>query len=209
MPRISRQPSGSGYYHLLTRGNNRQPIFHIAGDYHTYLEIVVEHKQRWLWKLHHFCLMPNHVHLIVSMPEFRNLPKLMQGLNQGYERYYRKRYAHSGHLWQGRYKSIAIEKEDYLLECARYIERNPVRAGIVSDPAQYPWSSYGVYAQGKVSCLVEPDAGYLGLGPTLTSRQEVYRTYLSVTRPYEQILDSSLKIRVAPQEDTLELSSKV
>lgn len=208
MPRMARQRSGSGYYHILARGNNRQVIFHDCGDYRFYLESAAEYKRKWSWKLHHFCLMPNHVHLLVSAEEFRHLPKFMQGLSQCYEKYYRKRYSHSGHLWQGRYKSIPIEQESYLLECARYVERNPVRAKMVDEPNQYAWSSYRIYAEGLASDLVDLDRVYLSLGETSNARQEVYRTYLLVTRPYEQILDSSLKIGDVPQRDSLEIISK-
>lgn len=199
MPRFARQPSGTGYYHILTRGNNRMGIFSIDRDYQTYLEVLARYKQQFSWELHHFCLMPNHVHLLVHIEEFRVLKKIMQGINQVYEKYFRKRYQHSGHLWQGRYKSIPIESDEYLLECARYIERNPVRAGIVEDSGEYPWSSYKFYAGGKQNKLLKPSPGFLALGATPERRQESYQAYVAVPRPYEEILDRSLKIKDVPR----------
>lgn len=204
MPRTARKPSATGYYHIITRGNNRQAVFHQDADYRFYLEVLSQYKRRFEWKLHHFCLMPNHTHLLIHAGEFKILRKLMQGINQTYEKYYRLRCHHSGHLWQGRYKSIPIEEETYLLECSRYIERNPVRAGMVGRTGEYRWSSYPVYAEGKSDRLIDPDPAYLGLGSTFQERSKAYRDYLEVTRPYEQLLDKSLKIGDVPRRDTLQ-----
>lgn len=206
MPRRARRPSETGYYHILTRGNNRQAIFYQDADHQFYLEVLGQYRRRFSWRLHHFCLMPNHVHLLLHIAEFKILGKLMQGINQTYEKHCRLRYQHSGHLWQGRYKSIPIEKEDYLLECSRYIERNPVRAGLVDTAEEYPWSSYLFYSAGKSNPLVEPDPVYLRLGATFLERSKAYREYLEATRPYEQLLDKSLKIGDVPKGDTLHLA---
>ena len=203
MPRSARKPSATGYYHIITRGNNRQTVFHQDADYQFYLELLGRYRRQFSWKLHHFCLMPNHAHLLIYIEDFKILGKLMQGINQTYEKYFRLRYQHSGHLWQGRYKSIPIHDESYLLECSRYIERNAVRAELVKNVGEYPWSSYSIYSEGKLDSLVELDPVYLGLGTTSQERSKAYRDYLEITRPYEQFLDKSLKIRDVPKGDTL------
>ncbi len=192
MPRSTRKPSATGYYHLLSRGNNRERIFHADQDFRSFLGLIYRYKRRWNWRLHHFCLMPNHVHLLAFVEEFSRLSKLMQGVLQGYERMYRKKYSHSGHLWQGRYKSIPIEEESYLLECARYIERNPVRAGLVNHPEDYPWSSCRLYVEGERSRLVDPNPMYEGLGKTFRTRRKRYREFVEGNRAHDPLIDEAL-----------------
>jgi len=123
-----------------------------------------------------------------------DLPKLMQGINLSYTLCYKKKYKFTGSLWQGRYKSIVIEKDEYLLECGRYIERNPVRAGIVKDPKDYEFSSFKFYSCGMESDIITEDILYKDLGQDMHERQAKYRDYVFQERAYDRILDSSFKL---------------
>src|SRR3989338_8506922 len=149
MPRKPRQLIDFGYYHLIARGNNKLFIFHQNGGFDYFRSLLYGSKRKFSWKLHHYCLMANHIHLLCQMEEGSELPKLMQYLLFEYSRWYRKQTGYTGHLWQGRYKSPLIETESYLLECGRYIERNPLRAKLVHDVGNCPHSSYQHYAFGK------------------------------------------------------------
>lgn len=129
-------------YHIITRGNQGQQVFLDEQDYRAYLLRLSRYKQRYGFLLYGFCLMPNHAHLIGEPKELKNLAKFMQGLQRSYTAYFNKRYRKVGHLWQERFKSKVIVKDDYLIDCIQYIELNPVRANMVRSPADYEWSSY-------------------------------------------------------------------
>lgn len=131
--------------------------------------------------------MTNHIHLLAFSGDGDDLEKAMQGVQLSYNWWVRRRYGFSGHLWQGRYKSFLIEKDGYLTECSRYIERNPIQAGMVASPEDYPWSSYRFYAYGEPHkhLNLRPDPGYLSLASTDRERQSRYREYVKTDRPYE------------------------
>src|SRR3989338_10445832 len=116
--------------------------------------------------------MSNHFHLLIQIMKERDLSRLMQGISQTYAKYHKRLYRTSGYLFQGRYKSFLIEKDEYLIGCDRYIERNPIRAGIVTDLSKYPWSSYNYYANGKPDDIITPDTIYEGFGRTLQERMK-------------------------------------
>ncbi len=180
MPRGARELTDGGTYHVLTRGNNGQPVFHAATDFQRYLhrltDVAAQHKLAVL----HFALMPNHVHLVVRVAVGPRLSRAMLALNLGYTLYYRNRYQYAGHLWQGRFKCLPIETDAYLLACGRYIELNPVRAGLADEPEGYPWSSYRVYADGITFAPVAGAAHpvYPTLGHTPQARQVAYRQFV-------------------------------
>lgn len=175
MPRTARLLVDQEVYHVITRGNNRQPIFHDDDDYTTYLRLLVRAKKERAVSLYHYVLMPNHVHLVVRATTGLGLRKMMQEVNQRYSHHYRRRYRYVGHLWQGRFKSLLIERESYLLQCGKYIELNPVRAGLVPCAADYRWASYHVYADGTTSDLVDPDPVYLAISDSPPVRAAYYR----------------------------------
>lgn len=185
MPRAARQRAPSSWYHVLGRGNNRQPLFHQDGDFQRYLQLLDTYRKQYPIRIAHYCLMPNHVHLLLFSETSSALAKALQGIQLSFSWWIRKRYHTSGHLWQGRFKSFLIQKESYLLECGRYIERNPVNAKIVSDPADYPWSSYRFYAMGEKNPLITPDPGYLSFGSIPAQRMRLYQEYVATARPYE------------------------
>jgi putative transposase len=149
MPRTPRrlQWTEEACYHLMDRGHNREPIFADDEDRQAFLNLVGRYQKRFALRIYHYCLMSNHFHLLVQLGDPRRLSALMAGLLRAYVHHCSRRYDFAGHLWQGRFKSPAIECRTYLLSCGRYIERNPLEAALVAEPWQYPWSSArGIWA---------------------------------------------------------------
>lgn len=142
MPRGARITIANGCYHVITRGNQRQTVFVDSDDYEMYLKLLCKYKKKFKCKLYCFCLMPNHVHLIIETQEPNILKRLMHGLSLSYTIYFNYKYNKVGHLWQDRFKSKLIQKDTYFLECIGYIESNPLRASLVPKINEYPWSSY-------------------------------------------------------------------
>jgi putative transposase len=142
MPRPARITMENACYHIITRGNQKQPVFLSEQDYKRYLYFVWKYKKRYRFKLYCFCLMPNHVHLIIQVSNPAILKKIMQGLNLSYTLYFNLKHKKVGHLWQDRFKSKIIEKDAYLLECINYIETNPLRASLVANITDYLWNSF-------------------------------------------------------------------
>lgn len=198
MPRIFRILPEEGVLHILTRGNNRQAVFHDDKDYNTYLNFIPRYKAENKIKVYHYCIMPNHIHLIIEITPKSNLSKFMKQLNLSYLYHYKKRYKYDGHLWQGRYKSLIISKDEYLIVCARYIELNPVKAKIVKNPKDYQYSSYNAYAYGKKSDIIESDPIYLEWGKTDKQRQQNYRR--DITEELER-LSLNLNARFLGSQD--------
>lgn len=161
--------------HVIVRGNNRSEIFCADADYRFYLEKLQLACDKHACKLHAYVLMTNHVHLLITPQEEQSIGKSMQMLGRYYVQYYNYTYQRTGTLWEGRYKSTLIDTEAYLLTCMRYIELNPVRAGMVAHPSDYPWSSYRRNALGQPSELVTPHLEYRRLGKTDEERQAEYR----------------------------------
>ncbi len=188
MGRRPRQASESGYYHVTTRGNQRRTIFREASDYATYCRLLREACQEHGVRIAHFCLMPNHTHLLLWAPELARLSQAMHWLQRRYWFYMRRQEALSGHFWQGPFHSLPIDRESYLLEAARYIERNPLQAGLTTDLAQYRWSSYGYYALGKPALLpLTPTPVYQALGgPTPAARRQAYREFVQLPQPSDR-----------------------
>ena len=148
---MARQPRieyPGAFYHVITRGNQRQKTFRDDHDRWKYLEILAHLKEVNLFRLHAYVLMDNHVHLLLETGE-HPLSRIMQRLGSGYTQYFNRRHKFVGHLFQGRYKAILCDKDSYLLELSRYLHLNPVRAKVVKDPGEYQWSSYGAYVQEK------------------------------------------------------------
>jgi putative transposase len=168
-------------FHILNRGNNRQLVFREEEDFIYYLELLKRYKKELGFKLYHFILMPNHTHFQMEPTIEGNLSKIMQRLTLAHTWYFNKKYGGVGHVWQGRFKSSLIDKENYFLWCGLYIELNPVRAGLVQKPENWRYSSYNFYAQGDgetdslIAEILDVDPYYLEFGVTLKERQEKYR----------------------------------
>lgn len=175
MPRRARLILPDVPLHLIQRGNNRQLCFAADEDYRCYLDWLKEYAGKTGCRIHAYVLMTNHVHLLVSAERGEAPGELMKALGQRYVQYYNRTYRRSGTLWEGRYRSCPTQAEDYLLACQRYIELNPVRAGMVAHPADYRWSSYRANAQGEDDGLVTAHDVYLRLGSAAHDRQAAYR----------------------------------
>lgn len=164
-----------GYpHHVIQRGNNRQPIFADEADYRRLLADLAEHARVRGVAVHAYVLMSNHLHLLVTPEAADSLPLMMQGVGRGYVRWFNRRHGRSGTLWEGRYRSTVIEAERHLLACMAYIELNPVRAGMVARPADYPWSSHAHHAGLRTDTLVTPHPLYWQLGNTPFAREHAY-----------------------------------
>ncbi|WP_127474661.1 REP-associated tyrosine transposase [Sulfurivermis fontis] len=162
MARPLRIEYAGALYHVTSRGNAREPIFHDDDDRQTFLALLGEVITRFGWMCHAYCLMGNHYHLLLETPD-PNLSLGMRHLNGVYTQRFNRRHSRVGHVFQGRFKAILVEKDSYLLELARYIVLNPVRAGMVKDAALYPWSSYRATAGGKCAPAWLTTASILGL----------------------------------------------
>ena len=192
MPRRPRVLTDSGIYHVITRGNNKQVLFRARDDFETYLRLLQLMKSEYRFHLYHYCLMSNHAHLLMRFFDTEGFQKVMQRVNLTYAKRYSRLYDYSGHVFQDRFKSLPIEDESYLLECGRYIERNSLKAGVVKDLKDYPWSSYSFYAYGKSNSLLNENPLYLDLGSSLEERQLNYRSYVLEDRPYEKLIAEGL-----------------
>jgi putative transposase len=161
--------------HVIQRGNNRDPCFLGDADCLRYLATLHEALADNDCRLHAYVLMTNHVHLLVTPMAAHGVSHLMQDVGRKYVRYVNHTYHRSGTLWEGRFKSSLVDSEAYLLVCMRYIELNPVRAGMVAHPDEYRWSSYGHNACGRPDRAVSPHPLYTALGTDSAQRHEAYR----------------------------------
>ncbi|WP_237056115.1 transposase [Microbulbifer sediminum] len=175
MARLPRLGPAEIPQHVIQRGNNRQVCFCSEQDMLAYAGWLKQYAKEFDIQVHAWVLMTNHVHLLVTPQSDQGVSRLMQALGRIYLRYFNREYRRSGTLWEGRYKSCLVQSGDYLLQCYRYIELNPVRAGMVSDPGEYFWSSYGCNGLGRSSSLLIPHMQYLALDRYPKQRQECYR----------------------------------
>jgi len=175
MPRRSRIHIDGLPLHIVQRGHNREACFFCATDYQAYLHWLSEALKKESCMLHAYCLMTNHVHLLVTPEHAKSVPSLIISLGREYVQYINKTYHRTGTLWDSRYKSSLVQEETYLLNCQRYIELNPVRASMVKEPALYQWSSYRFNSLGEANRYVSPHSIYLSLGKNSKSRQAAYR----------------------------------
>jgi REP-associated tyrosine transposase len=174
--------------HLIQRGNNRQVCFTCDADRAAYANWLWEAAEKYQIAVHAWVFMTNHVHLLVTPGSEESIALAMQYIGRFYVRYFNQSYSRSGTLYEGRYKSHLVQDLDYVLACQRYIELNPVRAGMVSDPADYVWSSYRSAAFGRATKLWEPHRYYLELGETNPERRKKYRT-LFTSDLDEEVID--------------------
>jgi putative transposase len=186
-----------GYpHHIIQRGNNRQAIFGDRPDYELLLGLVDEHARKQQVAIHAYVLMSNHFHLLATPETAEGIPQMMQAVGRRYVRNFNLRHARTGTLWEGRYKSNIIQAERYLLACMVYMDLNPVRAGMVGDPADYPWSSHQHYIGRKADRLLTPHPLYWELGNTPFARDEAYGSLVRAGIPDEQkraLTDSALR----------------
>jgi putative transposase len=172
--------------HLIQRGVNRSVCFRRETDYVVYLLQLRDLSRRLGSAVHAYCLMTNHVHLLISPPSAEAGIMLMKELGQRHAQHFNRAYSRTGPLWDGRYRSCMAESARYVLACYRYIELNPIRAGMVDHPARYRWSSYLANAEGREDGLVSPHAEFQALGLDFERRRKAYAAL------FEDALDPSL-----------------
>jgi putative transposase len=190
MSRQARQIRAGEYYHIVARGNNRQPVFRDPDDFEFYFKMLYRYSRRYQILVYHYCLMNNHVHLLMkSESSDSGISRMMHGVQTVYALHFTKRYEISGHIFQNRFKDCHIHSEAYLLECGRYIERNPVRAGIVTQAGNYAWSSYRYYGLGRPDILLSENPLYPSMHTDHRLRQATYRKFIRTSRAYEDLVD--------------------
>ena len=143
MPRKTRTLFGGFCYHIINRGNGRARVFHGEADYREFVKLMAAAGERLAPRLLAYCLMPNHVHLVLWPREDGEVSRWMQWLMTAQVRRHHRRHGSDGHLWQGRFKAFPIQRDEHLLSVLRYVERNPLRAKLVARAEDWPWSSLG------------------------------------------------------------------
>src|SRR3989337_3543905 len=178
MARLLRIEYPGAFYHITSRGNEQQNIFKSDNDRTKFLSYLESAVERYKAVIHVYCLMGNHYHLLLETP-LGNLSQIMRHINGAYTTYFNKKYQRSGHLLQGRYRAIVVDKDEYAVELARYIHLNPVRSGIVNAHSGYRWSSYKHYTEkGKKPEWLFKDfiLGYFG--KNIHKAQKKYRQFV-------------------------------
>ncbi|MDD3364248.1 MAG: transposase [Syntrophomonas sp.] len=197
MPRNARQKSENGIYHIMVRGINRQDIFHDDEDQQRYLETIARMKKENRFEVYGFCLMTNHVHLLVQEKE-EEISRIMKRIGISYAWWYNSKYNRVGHLFQDRYKSEGIDKDAYLLSVIRYIHKNPVMAGMVEEPEEFRWSSCRVYYGEKEYPVGLTDTGFI-LGLFANNELEAVKKFKQHMKAEHQdtCLDDNIKLRLS------------
>ncbi len=174
-PRIQYE---GAFYHVITRGNQRQTIFRDEEDYRQYLEILARYKNLYKYRLYAYVLMKNHVHLLIEARE-TPLSKILQGINQSYTARFNRRYKTVGHLFQGRYKAILCDRDSYLLSLVKYIHLNPVRARLIKTPKEYAWSSHRTYIEPVSKNIVDKDQVLRMFSEDKGKARRLYQAYVN------------------------------
>lgn len=183
--------SPTGVCHWITRGINRKDIFRHPKDYFFFLDLARENSKKFDTLIYHYCLMTNHIHMLICTPSLDRLIQFSQYLKRKYAYYQSKEYKISGATFERTYRSKPVDKDVYLLECARYIDRNPLRAGLVNHPRDYPYGSYRIYTEGTQSDIITPSPAYLGLANQEYDRRKLYADYVLQSRPQEEFSSPS------------------
>jgi len=196
MARLSRLTLPGHPHHVIQRGNNRQSIFVATEDYQTMLDLLDENARKFNVAIHAYVLMGNHFHLLATPETQDGLPQMMQAVGRRYVRYFNDRQKRTGTLWEGRYKSTLIQTERYLLACMAYIDLNPVRAGMVAQAKDYPWSSHAHYIGLRIDKLLTPHALVWAMGNTPFAREAAYAALVQAgitTGQTQALTDSALR----------------
>lgn len=177
MPRPSRLHAPGLFYHVFARSNNREPIFFTEESYQRFLANLERFRTSLNYKIYAYCLLPNHFHLLLQVDKI-NISKIMQILMTAYTMYVNKKYDRVGHIFQGRFQSIIVEKETYLLQVHRYIHLNPLKAGLVDDLEMYSWSSYKQYfAKGNGLPKIDTSLVLGMLSQTTSKQKQIFQEF--------------------------------
>jgi putative transposase len=180
MPRLPRYFLPDTPQHVIQRGNNRDALFRGSSDFIFYKACLRSASSKHGVVIHAYVLMTNHVHLVATPARADSLPRVMQSVGRVYVKHFNTSNERTGTLLEGRYKAAIIQTDEYLLTCMRYVELNPVRAGMVPAPGDYDWSSYSANAGGAHDDIVEPHPVYRSLGTTKAERLKAYRALFDV-----------------------------
>ncbi len=183
MPRKTRMYLPDVPAHIVQRGNNRDACFFCEDDFRYYKQVLAEGMERYGARLHAYCLMTNHVHLLITPDAEDSISRVMQHVGRQYVQYINRSYRRSGTLWEGRHKGSLVEAETYLLSCQRYIELNPVSASMVEKPEEYPWSSYHSNALGAADPLISVHEVYMRIADNDGGRRRRYRELFRYALP--------------------------
>lgn len=173
--------------HVVQRGNNRQPVFFAEEDYSAYRHWLADGAKKHGCAIHAYVLMTNHVHILLTPLARDSISRLLQFVGRNYVTYVNRAYRRTGTLWEGRHKGNPVGNDEHLLACYRYIELNPVRAGMVIEPGEYPWSSYSANARGLLDESITPHHLYQALGSTDDQRHYAYRDLFRHPLEAEQV----------------------
>jgi REP-associated tyrosine transposase len=188
MPRPLRPVGDRLVYHVINRGNNRAPVFLDDGDYEAFLKAIGDLKQRRPFEFYGYCLMPNHVHLLIRALE-TPISRIMQCLLVSHTQRYHRCHHSGGHVWQGRFKSPVIQDDEHLLTVLSYIEANPLHAHMVESAGDYRWSSFSHHGRGKADELLDPLPEYESLAKTRAARQRRWSAFVHKV-PTDEELDA-------------------
>lgn len=180
MPTYARkhQLSTSLIYHIYNRSNGRVAIFNSTEDYVYFIHLLQVYSLKFRIKIYNWVIMRNHYHLLLELSMPAIISKIMAGIGKSYTNYYHKKYSSSGFLWQGRFKLQPVQEERYLIACARYIERNPIKAGIVKEAQDYPYSSAKFYCLGECDNITVANPEYTNFGLEASFRKSCYSEFL-------------------------------
>ena len=202
MPSYARkhQLQQSLVYHAFSRSNGRKVIFQESEDFAHFKGLLCEYSKRFESKIYHWVIMPTHYHLVFEFEDPVVISKFMAGLHRAYSHYYHKQYDMVGFLWQGRFKLQPIQKELYLKNCGRYIERNPMRAGIVDDACKYEHSSARFYCLGQKDGITQISPDFEHFGKSSTERQVAYKEFLRFSDSQVEVNFSNIEVPCGDQD---------
>ncbi len=193
MPRGPRIPLNQAVGHLIFRGNNHLHICKDDEDFIALKNRLLRFLPFYKIDVYHYGFMHTHLHLLAFIHDAVALAHSVKAWQISYFHYFKKKYGYDGHLWHGRYRGIPILEEVHFLQCGRYIEINPLEAGLVKDPKDYPWTSYHFYAEGATDPLVTPNPQYLDWGSNPKERQEKYRKFIMLDSIFDSNQSKSVK----------------
>lgn len=174
-------------YHAINRGNNRETVFADEQDHLAFLHSLGQTQLRYPFRLYGYCLMSNHFHLLLRPEPGSTISRILQSLTVAHTWRFHRRHRTVGHVWQGRFKSPVVQDDEHLWAVLRYIEANPLRAGMVEDPADYAWSSFPAHGEGRANPLLESIPEWSNLGPDESSRQLAWRRKVMTEQTQDEI----------------------
>ncbi len=192
-------------YHVIARGNHRNQIFLTPNDYEKYLTLVERYKERYDFRLYAYALLSSHLHLLMETADIP-LSKIMQGMQQTYTQFFNWKYDKVGHLFQGRYKAVLCQKDTYLLELVRYIQLNPIRAGLVKSITHYPWTSYSSYLKNKKDKLIDADVVLAQFGHDKITARRHYQQFIraGIMKNHGEFIDEVVDQRILGDQNFVE-----